>query len=379
MNNLEKQINKTFENKIIKITLSNLVNKDYKYHKIKIDYTNEFYLVTKFTKTQVFHENITDIIAYINKQMNNYKQLNAWDEGYEYSIKISKKGKVMYSKNKHNKSIATKNHNRKKQYILQEGTLIKPLIDMGVFTKDGKIVNSMYDKYRQINRFIEIINDSIKDEYQSLNIIDFGCGKSYLTFILYYFLTEIKKTDTKIIGLDLKESVINECNTLSKKYNYDGLSFKVGSIEEYENEFPVDMVITLHACDTATDYALFNAIKWNAKMIFSVPCCQHELNTQIKSDEFSIITRYGIAKERISALYTDIIRCNLLEVMSYKVQLLEFIDITHTPKNLLIRAELTHIPDHIKTKLLKEVNNLNKEFNLSPKLYNILNENNLLN
>ena len=378
MNDLKKQINLIFENKIIKLTLSNLVNKDYKYKTIKIDYINESYLVTKVTETQVFHENITDIIIYINKQMTNYKQLNTWDEEYEYSIKISKKGKVMYSKNKHNKNITTKQHNRQKQYILQEGTLIKPLIDMGIFTKEGKIVNSMYDKYRQINRFVEIINDSIKDEYKSLNIIDFGCGKSYLTFILYYFLTEIKKIDTKIIGLDLKESVINECNNLAKKYNYDGLSFKVGSIEKYNNEFPVDMVITLHACNTATDYALFNAIKWNAKMIFSVPCCQHELNAQIKSDEFSIITRYGIAKERIAALYTDIIRCNLLEVMSYKVQLLEFIDITHTPKNLLIRAHLTHIPDHVKTKLLKEVTNLNQEFNLSPKLYNLLKENNLL-
>ena len=193
MNDLKKQINLIFENKIIKLTLSNLVNKDYKYKTIKIDYTNETYLVTKVTATQVFHENITDIILYINKQMNNYKQLNAWDEEYEYSIKISKKGKVMYSKNKHNKNITTKQHNRQKQYILQEGTLIKPLIDMGIFTKAGKIVNSMYDKYRQINRFVEIINDSIKDEYQSLNIIDFGCGKSYLTFILYYFLTEIKK------------------------------------------------------------------------------------------------------------------------------------------------------------------------------------------
>lgn len=378
MNDLENKINLIFENKIIKLTLSNLVNKDYKYKTIKIDYINESYLVTKVTETQVFHENITDIIPYINKQMTNYKQLNAWDEEYEYSIKISKLGKIMYSKNKHNKNITTKQHNRQKQYILQEGTLIKPLIDMGIFTKEGKIVNSMYDKYRQINRFVEIINDSIKDEYKSLNIIDFGCGKSHLTFILYYFLTEIKKIDTKIIGLDLKESVINECNNLAKKYNYDGLSFKVGSIEEYENDIPVDMVITLHACNTATDYALFNAIKWNAKMIFSVPCCQHELNTQIKSDEFSIITRYGIAKERIAALYTDIIRCNLLEVMSYKVQLLEFIDITHTPKNLLIRAHLTHIPDHVKTKLLKEVTNLNQEFNLSPKLYNLLNENNLL-
>ncbi len=367
-----------------KLILSNPSCKTCSYSKIVIEQKGSVYQVSKYTEKQVFHQNIKsldELKSFILESMEGFKQLNIFDSEYEINVKKSKKDKIFISKSKIKQAVKVSNtHNREKNYILKEGMIIEPLIDMGVFTKEGKIVQSMYDKYRQINRFIEIIDDSLKDkDYEELKIIDFGCGKSYLTFVIYYYLVNIKHIKPNIIGLDLKEDVIKNCNNVCKKYGYDGIRFELGNINGYKAPFDVDMVVTLHACDTATDFALYNAICWNAKMIFSVPCCQHELNEQIKTDNFNIITRYGIVKERIAALYTDIIRCNLLNVASYKVQLLEFVGFDHTPKNLLIRANLTNIPIDVKKKMLNEVESLRKEFNLDPTLYNLLNKDGILN
>ncbi len=378
-----EEVRKLINEDVVKLILSNPNSKEVKYHKIVIEKKKGNYNVSKYNEKQVFHENVNciDLSSFVMNLFNDYKQINIFTNEEEFNVKVSKKGKIFIGRSKITQHIkTTSTHNREKNYILKEGTIIPPLVDMGVFTKEGKVVNSMYDKYRQINRFIEIIDDSLKDKnLESINVIDFGCGKSYLTFVIYYYLVEIKKIKVNIIGLDLKEDVIKNCNAVCKKYNYDGIRFELGDINGYKAPFDVDMVVTLHACDTATDFALYNAIKWNAKMIFSVPCCQHELNYQIKSDDFSILTRYGIVKERIAALFTDSIRCNLLSVMSYKVQLLEFIDFDHTPKNLLIRANLTNIPKEVKLSRLEEINKLNKEFNLDQTLYRLLNNDGLLN
>lgn len=381
MEEIIKVINEVCEDDILKIVISNKKNKELKYNKVvfllKENRRKEYYQVEKYTDKQVFHENID--IENLNEKIlefmkEDFKQLSAWSTNITYDMKISKKGKVFLGKKKSdNAKVANKGHNKEKNYILKEGMLIQPLIDLGVFTKDGKVVNSKYDKYKQINRFIEIIDDEIKkNNYEELTILDFGCGKSYLTFVLYYYFVEIKKINVKMIGLDLKEDVIKKCNEIAKKYNYENLHFELGDINGFKYNNKVDMVITLHACDTATDYALYNAIKWNSKMIFSVPCCQHEFNKQMKSDEFSILTKYGIIQERMAALMTDSVRANLLEAMGYKTQLLEFIDIAHSPKNILIRASKGKISLDKKKEALDEINRLNKEFNFNPTLYKLL-------
>ncbi|SCI67005.1 Methyltransferase domain [uncultured Clostridium sp.] len=387
MEELKKSINEITNDNIVKVVISNKLNKDVEYNKINIQLkeknNKEYYQIEKYTDKQVFHENIEKnmlnekMLEFIN---GNYKQVGAWSETNTYDLKISKKGKIFLGKKKSdNKNVVNKSHNREKNYILKEGMLIQPLIDLGVFTKEGKVVNSKYDKYKQINRFIEIIDDEIKkNDYKELTILDFGCGKSYLTFVLYYYFIEIKKIDVKMIGLDLKADVIKKCNEIAKKYKYENLTFELGDINGYKYTDKVDMVITLHACDTATDYALYNAIKWNAKMIFSVPCCQHEFNDQIRSSELSLITKYGIIKERVSALMTDAVRGNLLEAIGYKTQLLEFIDIAHSPKNILIRASKGNISKDKREKSLKEVNNIINEFNLEPTLLKLLKNDNLI-
>lgn len=387
MEELKIKIKEITNEKLLKVVISNKLNKDVKYNKINIELkeknNKEYYQIEKYTDKQVFHENIElEMIEtkLFEMTFESYKQVAAWSENTNYDLKISKKCKVFLGKKKSsNENLVNKSHNREKNYILKEGMLIQPLIDLGVFTKEGKVVKSKYDKYKQINRFIEIIDDEIKkNDYKELTILDFGCGKSYLTFVLYYYFVEIKKINVKMIGLDLKADVIKKCNDIAQKYNYENLKFELGDINGYKYTDNVDMVITLHACDTATDYALYNAVKWNTKMIFSVPCCQHEFNEQINSDEFSILTKYGIIKERVSALMTDAVRGNLLEALGYKTQILEFIDIAHSPKNILIRASKGSISQEKKERAMKEVDNLIKEFNLNPTLLKLLKDDKLI-
>ncbi|MDO5478049.1 MAG: SAM-dependent methyltransferase, partial [Clostridia bacterium] len=292
---LKDCIIKITEGDIVKLVISKPSAKSNEFIKIVIEKKSKNYQISKYTKTQVFHENaekeaLSERVFTLTD--GSFRQINAWDLNFEHMVMISKKGDASYKKKALSEAAPTvsENHNRSKNYILEAKPDILPLVDMGIFTKEGKVVASMYDKYKQINRYLEIIDDAIKDlKSEVVNIIDFGCGKSYLTFIVYYYLTYIKGIKANIIGLDLKKDVIEKCNEAAKRYNYENLRFELGDINGYKAPFSVDIVMTLHACDTATDFALFNAISWNAKMIFSVPCCQHELNSQIDTENLSAL------------------------------------------------------------------------------------------
>ena len=339
--------------------------------------------IEEYTKTQVFHKNLTagDAGSYLTSKLSSdtssqtasFKNALVETQSFTANVLVSKKGTITIKKKMNASTKQPKislSHNRKKKYILEEGIPVPFLIDLGVMTQNGNIVNAHYDKFRQINRFLEYIEDILPSlpTGRELRILDFGCGKSYLTFAIYYYLKVLKGYPVRITGLDLKEDVIRHCNELAVKYGYDKLEFLCGDIAYYDGCSQVDMVVTLHACDTATDYALAKAVGWGAKVILSVPCCQHELNKQMKNDLLSPVLHYGILKERMAALMTDGLRAQILEANGYRTQILEFIDMAHTPKNLLIRAVYNgHCADN-----KAQINELLAAFDVNPTLYRLL-------
>ena len=355
----KEKLNKTDINKIvIKRVISN----------------NSFYgyQAAEYTKTQVKHINIENnkLHDYLLSKQALYRQyLIKTKSIIVHGIKNGNKLKISIENNNNSCKVDNQN-NRQKNYILNDGDHLDFLVEQGVMSSNYRVKADMQHKFRQINRFLEFIKDieSYLPNDRPIHIIDFGCGKSYLTFAVYHYLHNILKKDIYIHGLDLKEQVIIDCNSLAKKLNYDNLFFEIGDISTYNCPYDVDMVMTLHACDTATDYALYNAIKWNTKVILSIPCCQHELNKQIKNEDFSSIFKYGIIQERTSSLFTDALRANILELQGYRTQILEFIDIEHTPKNLLIRAIKTGSPKKDWTK----VDNFVEKFSIDPTLYRLL-------
>lgn len=328
-----------------------------------------------FTKTQAFHKNLTveETKDELAKLLEEFRQVQVETVSEDITVLISKKGKatIKRKRKKVQAKAADLSHNRKKKYILEEGIVVPFLQDLGVMTQDGKIVRTKMDKFRQINRFLEFVEDILPqlDKDRELTLLDFGCGKSYLTFAMYYYLKILKGYNIRIIGLDLKKDVIEHCNQLRTKYGYERLNFYEGDIASYKGVESVDMVVTLRACDTATDYALAKAVKWGAKVILSVPCCQHEANRTIADETLSPVMDYGILKERFAAIATDGARAKLLESKGYQTQILEFIDMEHTPKNLLIRAVKTGKPD---AKAYDEVQNMSRVLNIDLTLKKLL-------
>ena len=327
-----------------------------------------------------YHKNYRkeELLAQIAEWMQrDYRQLQMDTTTQSIQALVSKKGKVSVKQKivPQKREARTLEHNRKKRYLLEEGTPVPFLVDLGVMTPEGKIVKSRYDKFRQINRYLEFVEDILPelDTDRELTLIDFGCGKSYLTFALYYYLTVQKKYRIRMIGLDLKRDVMEHCQELADRYGYDRLTFLTGDIADYDGVDQVDMVVSLHACDTATDYALEKALQWNTKVIFAVPCCHHEVNRQIHSEQMRPLLKYGLIQERMSSLLTDAFRADVLELEGYRVQVLEFIDMEHTPKNILIRAvkQTEEIAGEKKRQMQKELHDCMKIWNVNPLFYRL--------
>ncbi|MCL2456760.1 MAG: SAM-dependent methyltransferase, partial [Defluviitaleaceae bacterium] len=412
-----------------------------KFSRIEIIRNEEKFQASMYTKKQVFHVNrdFTGMREFVAEHFGaNFSNCNAWDGEFEYSLRVTKKGKILSSRKRaraqdappnskeclDKKTDASKMHfpvsqnnfvgdtfNRQKNHIIREGDAIPILVDIGVFTKDFKVAAPMRDKFHQINRFLELLDDETKrisnfedlsqqkkqrheknfgaentdekdfsGDAKTINIIDFGCGKSYLTFLVYYFFAQIRKLSVDICGLDLNDDIVKKCTAAAKKFDYkikflqgDIGSLSAPPLENWGAPNTFNIVISLHACDTATDHALFNAIKWRADLIFAAPCCQHELRAQMQPRSLGIFSKYGIIKERIASLATDAIRAELLEICGYKAQIIEFAALEHTAKNLLIRAR-KNVSKRENEKNSREIENILREFSFEPMLLKLLRE-----
>lgn len=361
----------------VRVILSKPKQKSQPCRKVDIHRLEQGYQAERQVGKQMFHDNFSpeELHGYLDKRVpEEYRQINAFTQSQEWMVSITKKGEAFLTRKKLAAPVKVRqSHNREKQYILREGNPIPPLVEMGVFTAEGKVVASMQDKFRQINRFIESIDDLVsKTGRTKLHVIDFGCGKGYLTFLLYYYLTQVKNLEAHVVGIDLKADVMEHCRQTAEKFGYDGMEFLCQDIRTYQPDFTPDIIVSLHACDIATDFVLYHAVKWGAKMIFSMPCCQHELNGQMESDEFAILTRYGLLQERAAALFTDAIRANLLTASGYRVQVMEVVNPVDTPKNIMIRAEKTNVSQTARTKAREEAERLQNAFHLSNTMYRLL-------
>lgn len=345
----------TLNEKLIQITLSNTRDAS-RAEKVRIRPViirgNLVFQETRCIGTQVFHKNLeagplADKLG--NDMRELFRQAQIRCETEEITLLVSKKGRMTVKRRKtagpeerrgEDTAGGSLSHDRVRRYILPEGQPVDFLVGLGVQTPEGRVVKAYYDKFRQINRYLEFIEDilDVLPAERTVRIVDFGCGKSYLTFAMYYYLHKLLKRDIRVTGLDLKEDVILRCSRLAEELGYRNLDFQVGDIMNYRDEMKVDMVVSLHACDKATDYALEKAVRWGAEVIMAVPCCQHELNGQIRCEMLQPVLKYGLIKERMAALITDALRADILEQQGYDAQILEFIDMEHTPKNLLIRA-----------------------------------------
>lgn len=372
---LEELIKQLISETIMKGTLSQPKMKSYEYNKTaihRIEDDRAYYQFESFTKEQAFHINVElkDLETSLEELFLNYKQVQITTKLKERVIRISKKGKLHVTSKDVIKPVSARSHNTKKNHLLPDGEPVDFLIHLGIMDGNGKVKHKWYDKFKQINRYLELIEDSLKHiDTKEPTIIDFGCGKSYLTFALYYYLVKVKGLKVKIIGLDLKEKVIENLQKLTLELGYEGLEFRVGDIAMFDYDQPIDMVISLHACNLATDYALEKAINWKAKVIMAVPCCHKEFNSQIAPEPMNAVMGYGVLKERMAALMTDGLRAELLRSKGYETQVIEFVDMEHTPKNLMIRGylegEATNKPSDDYYKCINE-------YNLKPTLEKLL-------
>ena len=355
MDELRELFQQMLDQDLIQIILSNTrdVSRGTKVKIRPVMLRGELYFQeTLYRETKVFHSNYPKeqmLDRLLDDMAGCFRQAQMGNGVWEVTVLVSKKGKISIKRRRRpdadipERKSAGLSHNRPKQYILQEGQPVDFLVELGVQTRDGKVVKSKYDKFRQINRYLEFIRDILDKlpAHRRIRIVDFGCGKSYLTFAMYYYLHQLQGREIQVTGLDLKADVIRRCSELAEKLGYTGLEFQEGDISSFWGTDQVDMVVSLHACDKATDYALEKAVKWGAGVIMAVPCCQHELNSQMQCERLQPVLKYGVIRERMAALITDALRADLLEKSGYDTQILEFIDMEHTPKNLMIRAVKT--------------------------------------
>ncbi len=365
------------EEKVIQIILSNVkkgVAKTYQKVEVKpvLIKGQHLYHISYFFEQKVNHDNVIgdELLKVLGEVLGSYfKQALICTPENDFQILFSKKGKGTILKKPPTKFEITLSHNREKNYILKDGLPCDFLEALGVMDASGKVFKKKYDKFKQLNKYLEFVEDALdvlKKDDGPVRIIDFGCGKAYLTFALYYYLVVQKGFEVEITGLDLKEDVIDYCNQVAQSLHYKGLKFELGDIKDYQYEGNVDMVVSLHACDTATDEALGKACAWHAKVIFAVPCCQHELFNQIKHPDLEPLLRHGVIRDKFATLVTDTLRMTALEVMSYETQMLEFIDLEHTPKNILIRAYLKPQTETSEEKAVKTYVDYRNSFSVKP-------------